>query len=239
MDWDAFFTLHRGLPREGPGEPADVHWAVDRAGLAGEVDVLDAGCGAGADLETLARALPQARLTGIEAQESFVDEARARLAGIGDRVSVRLGDMAEPGGPYDLIWCAGALYFLGVTEGLRAWRKAVKPGGWVAFSEPVLLDTPPPPPVRAFWADYPALTDLGGIEDRVAAAGFDLHARRLIVGAPWAAYYAPLRDRIAALRAQNPDPALAAVLDENAREIALWEAAPDQIAYALLLVRAP
>lgn len=237
MDWGAFFTVHRDLPREGPGCGEDVHWALTRIGLQGAVDICDAGCGPGADLETLAEALPQARLTGIEAQQSFADQAAARCARFGARVSLRVDDMVQPGGPYDLIWCAGALYFLGVTEGLTRWREALKPGGWVAFSEPVLLSGPQPESVAAFWVDYPAITDLGGIVAQVQVAGYRVQDHRMIVGTPWAEYYEPLRARIAALRAADPDPAVTAMLDETAREIANWDAARDHIAYALLLVQ--
>ncbi len=236
MDWDAFFTVHRGLDREGPGTPADVHWTIERTGLRGAVDVLDAGCGPGADLATLAAALPDARLTGIEQQAQFVHEAQARCARFGPRVQVRQGDMASPGGRFDLIWCAGAIYFLGVTEALRGWRDALKAGGWVAFSEPVRL-AGAPPAADAFWADYPALTDLDGIIARIDAAGYELVDHRLIMGDPWAAYYDPMRRRIAALRGQGPDAALSEALDINEREIRQWEAASDHIAYALMLVR--
>lgn len=237
MDWQAFFTIHSNLPREGPGSPEDVIWAIENSGLSGEVDVLDAGCGPGADLVTLARILPGARLTGIEAHAGFVTAARARVARFAPRVVVREGDMARPGGPYDFIWCAGALYFLGVTEGLRLWRAALRAGGWVAFSEPVLPDGARPEAVDAFWAEYPQITPIEGIRDRVRAAGYLVENERLIVGAPWAAYYEPLKARIAALRASDASPALLAALEDAAREIALWEAARDHIAYALLLVR--
>lgn len=223
-------------PARGAGRAEDVHWAVNVTGLCGALDICDAGCGPGADLEVLAEALPDARLTGIEAQESFVSEAAGRCARFGDRVAVRLGDMAKPAGPYDLIWCAGALYFLGVTEGLTAWRSALKPGGRVAFSEPVLLPGPQPDAVADFWEDYPAITELEGIVRRVHDAGYQVVDQRMIVGAPWAAYYAPLKERIATLRADTPSPALTAMLDETEREIRKWEAAPDHIAYALLVV---
>ena len=29
----SFFTLHRDLPREGPGRPVDVHWALYAAAV--------------------------------------------------------------------------------------------------------------------------------------------------------------------------------------------------------------
>jgi len=232
----AFFTVHRDLPREGPGTPQDVHWALDQLGLTGAPDVLDAACGPGADLETLARALPDARITGMEQVPHFVDAARARIAPFGPRVTAKEADMSALDQTYDLIWCAGALYFLGVTQGLRGWRAALNPGGAVAFSEPVLLETPPSAAVTAFWEDYPQITDFAGITALVRAAGYNVQAHRMIVGAPWEAYYTPMQTRIDMLRKQAPEAVLTAALNENQLEMDRWRAAPDQIAYALLIV---
>lgn len=231
----AFFTIHRDLPREGPGTPDDVQWAVHHLGLTGPLRVLDAACGPGADLEALAQALPEARIQGVDLVPHFVEAAQARIAEFAPRVTAELRDMAQPDGTFDLIWCAGALYFLGVTEGLSGWRSALNPGGAVVFSEPVLVETPASSEAIAFWEEYPQITDLDGIKARVAAAGYTVQAHRMIVGAPWHAYYEPMQGRIDALRAQDPDAALTAALDENQREIDRWRAAPDQIAYALLI----
>ncbi len=227
-------ALYAGLDREGPGCPEDVAWVVARLGLAGPLRIADAGCGSGADSATLARLLPAARIEGVEQLPHLAVEARARCAGLGN-VTIRQGDMARLARPFDLIWCAGALYFLGVTEGLRGWRAALAPGGAVAFSEPVLLDAPDRT-VRAFWEDYPAITDLAGIAARVRAAGFETVDHRLIVGRPWAAYYESLAARLAALQTPT-DPDLGAAVRAAEREIALWRAAPDRIAYALMLAR--
>ncbi|WP_415402687.1 class I SAM-dependent methyltransferase [Tateyamaria sp. SN3-11] len=233
---DAFFTVHRDLPREGPGEVADVAWVIAQTGISGAVDVFDAACGPGADLETLADSLPEARLLGVEQVSHFVEAAAARVARFGPRVRVELADMAAPEGRYDLIWCAGALYFLGIAEGLRGWRDALKPGGKVAFSEPVLLETPASDAVTAFWEEYPQITDLDGIKAQVADAGYRTLGHRMIVGTPWRDYYDPMQARIDALRKTHPDAALSAALDENQQEIDRWKAAQDQIAYALLIV---
>jgi len=233
----AFFTVHRGLHREGPGEPADVRWAVAKLGLSGPLDVLDAACGPGADLLILAEALPEARITGVEKTAHFATEANARVAAYAPRVQAFEGDMSTPDGSYDLIWCAGALYFLGVTEGLQGWRNVLKPGGAVVFSEPVLLSTPPNAGVRAFWEEYPQITDLDGVVARVTAAGYAVQDQRMIVGKPWADYYDSLQARIDVLREQSPEAALVEALDENQREIDMWRAAQDEIAYALLIAK--
>ncbi|MEL6617409.1 MAG: class I SAM-dependent methyltransferase [Pseudomonadota bacterium] len=231
----AFFTVHRDLPREGPGQPEDVRWALTQVPTPARV--LDAGCGPGADTVTLAKALPDARIEAIEVVEHFAAAAARRTERFGPRVTAAVGDMqAPPNPPYDLIWCAGALYFLGVTEGLTLWRDLLVPGGHVAFSEPIWLRTPPGPAETAFWADYAAITDRAGLEDRIDAAGYRVVAHRDIVGASWAAYYDPMQARIDMLRASEPDAALTAALDENQTEIDRWRAAPDRIAYALYVV---
>lgn len=237
MDWDAFFTVHKDLPREGPGDSSDVEWMLRCTGLSGPISVCDAGCGPGADTLALAEALPEAKITGIEQQAQFVEFARERCGQFGDRVVLKQGDMTQPGGPYDLIWCAGAIYFLGVTKGLQLWRDELNPGGWVAFSEPVKLSDPMPDAAAAFWEEYPQITDMQGIADQVAAAGYEMVDQRLIVGQPWVNYYAPMKARIAELSANTPDTAVKAAIEEARREITLWEAAPEDIAYVLVLAR--
>ncbi len=230
----SFFTLHRDLPREGPGQAEDVHWALYAAAVPEEARIADLACGPGADTRTLAKARPRARIEAVDRMAHFAAAARAATAPWAGRVTVRVGDMAQVSGPYDLIWCAGGLYFLGVTEGLRLWRAALAPGGLVAFSEPCL---PPRPSAaaRAFWAGYPAVTGIGGIRERVAAAGYRVLGERMVIGAAFRDYYEPLARRIALLR-PGAEPALAAVLDAAEAEIARWHAAPDDIAYALMVV---
>ena len=227
---DGFFVLHRDLPREGPGLPADVLWALDVAGTLGVARICDAACGPGADLVTLAAALPGAELVGIDGQAHFLAQARGRVP---DRVRLVQGEMAALPGVFDLIWCAGAMYFLGVTEGLRGWRGHLSKGGRVAFSEPVFVQDPVSETVRAFWKDDPYVTGMAGIRERIAAAGYRILGERLIIGAAWEAYYGPMEARLAALLAAGE---MGAALTAAAEEIALWRAGRDEIAYALFVV---
>ena len=231
---EAFLTLYTDLAREGPGAPADLGWALSVAATPEQARIADAGCGSGADTVVLAKERPRAQIEAVDKVAHFVEAARRRVAPFGSRVWVRQGDMADLHGPYDLIWCAGALYFLGVTEGLRLWRKALAPGGAVAFSEPCLLPRPSAA-ARAFWAEYPQITDVAGIRARVAEAGYRVLGEQMQIGDAWEAYYIPMARRIETLRPGSTG-ALAAALDEAEREIARWKAAPSEIAYALMVV---
>ena len=244
MSRSAFFTLHRDLPREGPGERGDVAWAAQVCDLAADARICDAACGPGADIPALLFAAPKARLTGFDLHQPFVADATARFAGDA-RVTITRArliamddGLPDPAGlgRFDLIWCAGAAYFHGVTECLIAWRGALAAGGYVAFSDAVYLSDAPSDAVRENWAQYPAMSDAAGIAARVRAAGFETVATRLLSDAAWEGYYGPVERRIADLKPQA-DAALRQVLEEAEAEAQLWRAHRDEFGYLLSVVR--
>ncbi|MEM6386621.1 MAG: class I SAM-dependent methyltransferase [Pseudomonadota bacterium] len=237
MNWEAFFQVHRDLPREGPGEAADVHWALDMAGTPAGARILDAACGPGADLVTLAEAREQARVLGVEKQAHFVEDARRRVAKYGGRVTVDEGSYMELKGLFDLIWCAGAVYFHGIQDVLRTWGPHLAPGGAVAFSEPALITTPATDAVRAFWEGEGEIKDQAGIETQIRAAGWGIVGQRWVIGAPWAEYYGPMSARLDQLEESEPSPEVAEVIVMTRREIAIWHEVRSEIAYSLFVVR--
>lgn len=232
---NAFFTLYQSLDREGPGEPADVAWAAEVLGLATDARICDAGCGSGADVPALLAAAPEGRITAVDSHGPFIDELLLRIDA-DPRVTAYKGNMAKLKGPYDLIWSAGALYFLGIEKGLKAWRPALAKGGAVAFSEPCLFTHAPSEATRRFWAEYPGVTDAAGIDAQIRAAGFETIATRRLSDAAWEAYYRPLEARVAMLR-PGADAELAAVLDAAQTEIETFRAARAETGYLLSVVR--
>ncbi len=231
----SFFTLYSDLAREGPGEAANVAWAMAQVNVPEDATICDVACGSGADIAALLAACPGGHVSALDAQAHFINEARARVAG-DKRVSLRVGDMGQIGGPYDFIWCAGAVYFLGVSEALNLWRPALKPGGVIAFSEPCWWCDDPSKQSRKNWAEYGAMTDRLGIARRIDAAGYETLATRRLSTRAWAEYYTPLAARIDLLR-PGADQDLLAVLNESAREIAVWRAYGDESGYLLSVVR--
>ncbi|WP_187432207.1 Trans-aconitate 2-methyltransferase [Roseobacter fucihabitans] len=232
---EAFFTLHRDLPREGPGEAADIEWAAQVAGLKPDARICDAACGPGADIATLRGVAPQGHITGMDKTDAFIAQARKRR-GSDPNVTLSTCDMTALTGPFDMIWCAGALYFLGTTEGLRGWRHAVAPGGVIVFSEVCWFGEARPAAAVKLWEEYPAMTDIEGVAAHVQAAGFETLATRRLGDNAWEDYFGPLDARIAQLRPKARG-ALAQVLDEAEAEAACWRAHRDSFGYLLSVVR--
>jgi trans-aconitate methyltransferase len=226
----AFYHLYSGLPRVGPGEPADVGWALDVAGTPQGARILDAGCGPGGDTGTLLEH-PGAMVTAVDAHAPFVEELRARHPA----VTAFAGDMATAEGPFDLIWCAGALYFLGITSGLAAFRPRLAEGGAIAFSEPCHFTDTPSGEAIVFWEGYPARTE-AKLRDEVEVAGYRILATRRLSDAAWDAYYAPLTARAAALK-PGAAPDLLEVIGAAEAEAALWNRVKGETGYLLVVAR--
>ena len=230
---DAFFILHDGLIREGPGDADSLGWALDLAGTPARARILDAGCGSGADLALLAQLRPGAVLVGRDLHPPFV----ARIQSEQPHVTAEVGDMLTPTGTFDLIWSAGAAYGPGVGAALAAWAIHLAPGGAVAFSDCLWRKPNPSSRAREFWAkEYPAMLDLPGHISRIETAGYRVLGARWLGDAAWEAYYGPLSARITALR-PNADAEMRQVLEATQNEIDLWHTHGTEYGYYLTVVQ--
>ena len=240
MDWSMFFEVHKDLPREGPGSPEDVAWAAGLADLPSGAVICDAAAGPGADIEALLGAVQGAQVVAFDKSEAFVAQMQKRYGGM-SAVTLCTADLAEigtlPQAPFDMIWCAGALYFLGLEDGLSTMFSALRPGGVLAFSEPCYLTDSPSDAARVFWEEYPT-RDRAGIAEAVAGGGFDSLGTRVLSDAAWEAYYQPMEARIAALRPQA-DAALTEMLDLCADEARQWREVAQETGYLLTVARRP
>lgn len=235
FDRESFFTIHAELPREGPGETADVAWAADVAGVSPDARLLDTASGPGGDLGALLRVAPHGHVTARDRHAPFIEAASARW-GKNARVTLEVGDYLDITGPYDFIWCAGAVYFVGIEAALARWHPALAPGGAVAFSEPCLFTDTPSDGAVAFWEGYERLTDAAGIAAQVTAAGFETLATRKVSNMGWEGYYRPMQDRIHKLRI-GADARMNAALDEAQAEIDDWRRYRAETGYLLSVVK--
>lgn len=217
----AFFRIHEDLPREGPGDRESLDWALARAGTPRDARICDAGCGPGADIPALLAHAPEGHVHAVDLHAPFIERVRAAHAGDA-RVTAEAADMIRLSGPFDLIWSAGAAYNLGVAEALRLWRRALAPGGRVAFSELCWTGADrPSPAARFFAAEYPPMTDAAGVLGQIAAAGYRCLGSRFLSHDGWMAYYGPLEARLDAL-APDADPELVEAIALHRQEIAVW-----------------
>ena len=123
---------------------------LDQAGLQGNEQLLDLGCGRGAVLIEAARRLPAGRAVGADLwsrdQSGNSPEAtlaNAAAAGVADRVEVHTADMTAlpfADGSFDVVTSALAIHNIPSAEGrYRAVDEAIRvlrPGGQLLIADP-------------------------------------------------------------------------------------------------------
>ena len=241
-----FFEMFSGLPRQGPGDAGSTLRALALVpGTGPETRVLDLGCGTGLQTSVLAQNSP-ARFVAIDNHEPFVEELNrhAQALGLGDRVEARVGDMRRlefAPGSFDVIWCEGAIYVIGLEAGLCEWRRLLAPGGHIAMTEVCWTRPDPPPECAAFWAqEYPAIRDVSALLEVIDECGYDLVGHFTLPPASWwDDYYRPLQQNVVDFRNRHRgEPDAQELAHQVQREIDVWHACSEFYSYEFFVMRA-
>jgi SAM-dependent methyltransferase len=241
-----FFEMFSGLPRQGPGDAASTLRALALVpGVGPETRVLDVGCGTGLQTRVLAQNSP-ARFVAIDNHPPFVEELNRHASdlGLADRIDARVGDMRRldlPNGSFDLIWCEGAIYVMGLAAGLRAWRRVLVPGGHMAVTEVCWTRHDPPTECAAFWArEYPAIQTASALLAVIEECGYQIAGHfPLPSTAWWDDYYRPLERNVARFRQRHEEPGAQQLAEQTQREIDVWKAYSEFYGYHFFVMRAP
>lgn len=219
--------LHRGLPRQGPGD-ADFSRRLLQTlpKLPQRPRIADLGCGSGAGALLLA-GFYGAEVLAVDTAAVFLEElaGHARQRGLESLIrplQADMGALAWPPGSLDLIWSEGAAYVLGFETALARWRPLLADAGVAVVSEMNWFTDAPPAEPREFWSvAYPTMAGEAENRRRAQRAGFAVLAtERLPDEAWWKNYYGPLREKIGQLPAAFRGRAAVA---EAEREMRLFE----------------
>jgi SAM-dependent methyltransferase len=210
-DFKLLIDLHITADRQGPGGEAETRRAIELSGLSKRrnLKVADIGCGTGASTLVLAREL-DAHILAVDFLPDFLDVLRSRAvrAGVADRIEAVNASMdalpIEPGS-LDAIWSEGAIYNMGFENGVRQWRRFLKPGGILAVSELTWLTASRPAELEAHWhAQY---AEVGTASSKLAVLernGYAPMGYFTLAEHCWLdAYYLPMQQRFPAFLARH------------------------------------
>lgn len=242
-----FYELFSGLPRQGPGEAGSTRKALAMVpGVGPQTRILDIGCGTGLPTCLLAKETP-ASIVAIDEYPPFIEELkhRAQAQGSSGRIDARVGDMRHldfPDASFDLLWSEGSIFIIGFEEGLRRWRRLLKPGGHLALTESCWMKPNPPAECEQFWKHaYPAIRDVPSMLAAIGACGYETVGHfPLPPSSWWDDYYRPLQGHIVSFRERHrSEPEALALADEIQHEIDVWRAYSAFYSYEFFILRVP
>jgi ubiquinone/menaquinone biosynthesis C-methylase UbiE len=242
-----FYQIFEVLPRQGPGCTGATKKAWSYLPPLSEgAQILDIGCGSGAQTRDLA-ALSTGTITAVDNHQPFLDSVRAQSGkdGMDGRIKTVCASMdALPfeTGQFDLIWSEGAIFIIGFEKGLKTWKPLVKKGGLIVVSDAAWFEPNPPQELVQWWEKEGYIpTTEDELSEQVRRTGLRLLATyRLPNAGWWDHYYVPMLARIAELRKiHGSDPALAPVLDSFEHEAEMYRKYKRYYGYTFFVMQNP
>jgi SAM-dependent methyltransferase len=245
-DLSLLIDLHREAHRQGPGGDDETRLAITLSGLSDRTDlkIADIGCGTGASTLVLAQAL-DATVTAVDFLPDFLHELDviAKREQLGERIETLAASMdALPfeEQSFDAIWSEGAIYHIGFENGIKAWRRFLKPDGLLAVSELTWLTPSRPAELEQHWnREYPEVDTASAKIALLECHGFSLVGYFPLPTRCWLDnYYRPMQARFAAFLARHgQSEAAAAIVAAEKQEIALYERHSAFVSYGYYVAR--
>ncbi|MBD3412844.1 MAG: methyltransferase domain-containing protein [Candidatus Aminicenantes bacterium] len=192
-----FYEIFEQMPRQGPGKSEYTKRALSFCQLPPKPQILDIGCGTGAQTLSLAEST-DGLITAVDNHGPFLKELseKAKALGLDSKIQVLHGDMNRLGlkQKFDLIWSEGSIFVMGFEKGLREWKKFLKPDGFMALTEVAWIKDNPPTEALSFWEqEYPAIKDISSNRDIIRSAGYSLIQDFIMPKDAWDDFYSALK----------------------------------------------
>ncbi|VFM97374.1 MAG: Methyltransferase domain-containing protein [Candidatus Kentron sp. G] len=239
----ALIELHRGLERQGPGDPDFSEYIIERIpDPPPNPRIADIGCGAGAGTLFLAEKY-HSKIKAVDFSREFLDQLmeRARQKGLEDLVEPIMSDMGRldwERGTIDLLWSEGAAYNITFEGALEAWRPLMAVDGTAVISEMNYFSDDVPEIVTRYMKNvYPGIKTEPENVDLINSSGFQvLGVHRLPSRAWWKNYYDPLRENIRASK-NSGDNVMQAVISETEEEMRFFEEHEKDYGYTFYIIQ--
>jgi len=243
MEDSFFFKIFEDLPRQGPGDDRYTKKAFELSGLnPAYAEILDIGCGSGMQTIALAKLCSECRITAVDIYQPFLDDL-IRKAEINDLHSViktvcaSMDELPFENGRFDLIWAEGSMFIIGIENAINNWKKLLKPGGKIAFTDAVWFTDNPSPVMERFWKqEYPGMMREDGVCRILESAGFsNIKTFRLPDSAWRNNYYIPLEKKVLELKGKYSGAEENEILDQILNEIAVFEKYSAEYGYTFFI----
>ena len=245
-NYQLLIDLHKRAKRQGPGGDAETSKAIDLAMIdsLAPIKIADIGCGTGSAAMVLARSL-NARITAVDFLPDFVEvlKANAENEGLSKKINpivCSMDNLQFDTEEYDVIWSEGAIYNIGFENGIRDWKRFLKPGGLLVVSEITWTTNDRPFEIQKYWeSEYPEISTASSKISILENRGYSPVAYFVLPERCWLDnYYRPMQNSFAEFLSRNANNEQAqAIVEAEKKEIALYEKFKKNYSYGVYIAR--
>jgi ubiquinone/menaquinone biosynthesis C-methylase UbiE len=239
------YEAFENLPRQGPGDVCVSLKALKCIPFKNpNIQMADIGCGTGFQTLYLAQHI-KGTIHAIDNYQPYLDELQQKATNVGldSVVKIHLGDMNAlelPLSYFDVLWSEGAIYLTGIKNGLKNWRKFIKPNGYIVFSDVCWLKPNPPSELAEFWNnEVPDMMNTEQIREVIKENDYLLTNEFLLPSSSWVNnYYYPLSLNLARLRIKyQNEPDKLEIIESIQHEIDIFDKYSDYFSYTFFVVQ--
>ncbi|MCU0667276.1 MAG: class I SAM-dependent methyltransferase [Patescibacteria group bacterium] len=238
---EAMFEFYEGVPIQGPGSESTTNKLL---GLIPNLDTvesaLDIGCGTGRTSLVLAKA--GIHITAIDIHQPFLDylQSAAQKANLDKNITTQkmsMDSLSLPEKSFDLIWSEASAYILSFEKALQAWKKLLKPNGYLVVTELCWTSENPSKEVSDFWSEeYPGMLTVTKALRVAVKVGFEVVDTLTLPESDWDNYYKPLKIHAKELE-KDAGPEIKQVIELTLKEIAIRDKYNSEYDYLAFILR--
>ncbi|MBN2109506.1 MAG: methyltransferase domain-containing protein [Methanosarcinaceae archaeon] len=246
MEGSFIFEIFDGLPRQGPGSNECTEKAFCMIpDLPPGARILDIGCGVGMQTIHLASICDSCQITATDIYQPYLDKLMEKSAekGLDDKIfTVRasMDDLPFKEGEFDVIWCEGAIFVIGLEKGLDYWKSFLKEGGFMALTEATwFTDTLSEEALQLWQGSYPDIKTIHETEKLMEASGYRvISSFKLPASAWWDDYYDHFERMLSSAETKfkgNADAQM--VIEFSRKEMEVFREHSDEYGYAFFVLQ--
>ena len=236
-----FYMAYRNLDRMSPGSDDTTMKAIEKIGIDsdGELNILDIGCGVGSATVLLADRFKNSTVEAVDLFRHYLDVLDERIEenNLNERVfsyKMDMRDLDFANGEFDIVFSEASIEIIGFGEGLKEWKRLLKPNGYLVVSDLSWIRKPSSESVRFWKSIYDEVDTIENKISQIADEGYEFIDYIIVPKEDWKGYHDKLERNLNLLKS---DKSAKTFVSQLKKQIDFYSKKGDEYSYVFYIMK--